>query len=152
MVLIENYDMAFGFNNIDYQEITPNGIDLHRLIQSDISKFRTETIDFTPPLPLLRFPFDEGLTFDYESGNSNYSYEVVISRVETISVPYGDYKDCFQTTRTTNEGVIDFSEVYCPGVGRVYLETNFDKLTKMILVNVSNSRLILKDIQVDGTD
>jgi len=60
----------------------------------------TSDVEFTPPLPNVKFPLEVGNTWK-RTGKSGQvtTYEVI--SLEDISVPYGDFEDCYMIERST---------------------------------------------------
>jgi len=114
-------------HNIDYIRINDDSIELIRFLTvpklPDTTPPEMSEIEFTPPIPFLKFPLEVGNTWERigEGGQHSYRYEV-LNKVE-ISVPYGDFEDCYLIERST-DGVPNFREGYCPEVGRVFFEHN----------------------------
>lgn len=149
LLMLENYDSTFQFRNIDYLDIGPNGIDLILLEQSDIAFSESTFLSYSPPLPLLRFPLQQTPTFSYQSNVTDYGFDVVTSIIDSIEVPLGVFNDCYKTTRTTDEGIVDFAEVFCEDIGRVYIEHNFTGQTSILeLIFMMNGRVDIKEIRV----
>lgn len=110
--LIENRH-AQGIS-IDYQEITPEQVLLHRLVSAHQDPDMLGDVSFTPPLPLVRAPLDVGRTWRERIGHTAYVYRVEAR--ETVSTLGRDIQDCLRVVRTRNS-TLDFKTEYCPEIG-----------------------------------
>lgn len=143
--LIENIDPTLA--NIDYIEFLPNEVNMHRYEGNSIYGIKTSNT-FTPPIPSVRFPLEDGKTWeaDIEKNGELTHYDFVVSEVGTVSVPNGDYQDCFKVERT-HDGELDFIEYYCPGIGRPAFELLQEGyITRLELLFTTSARVRLDDV------
>ena len=139
--LVENVENVF--RQVDYQEISGQAVLLHRY-QMFPKNRESDDIEYDPPIPFLRFPLEVGKSWTYQS--DTYS----VAALEAVSVPFGDFENCFVVERTRND-VIDFRSWYCPEVGRVLFEHASDiGRARLELIAMTNARVVIDEIQQRG--
>ncbi|MBI3798151.1 MAG: zinc ribbon domain-containing protein [Deltaproteobacteria bacterium] len=146
--LIENRT-AQGIS-LDYQEITPDQVLLHRLVQKGPALDTVDDVRFTPPLPSLRSPLAVGRSWRASVGGGNvtqsYSYQVE-ARV-TVAALGKEVRDCLRVVRT-RDGTPDYKTEYCPEIGIAALEmlTPQGKWLRAELFETTTARLSLKGLR-----
>lgn len=141
LYILENQESAFM--QIDYQEISDEAVLLHRYQMYPKGR-DSEDILYDPPIPGLRFPLEIGESWPHQSD----TYSVVA--LESVSVPFGDFENCFVVERDRN-GVTDFRSWYCPEVGRVLFEhaSNAGR-ARLELFAMTNARVMVEEIRQSG--
>jgi hypothetical protein len=149
----------------DYMEVSAE----QGLLRESVTLFEDGSSDinsFTPPMPLVQFPFEVGNRWTYGEDipdRPTYLYEVVSK--EDISVIAGDYDDCYLVHRTV-DGTLDYKTYYCPEVGpaiKEFFSENVQTQSEGIyiveydliyseLIATTNARLILDSMQKNGSD
>lgn len=136
-------------SQIDYMMLTEDKIQIHSSLLKD-SNGETITI-YNPPLPILTSPLEVGHSWQRiaETGEvPDLLYEIVAH--ESISVPAGDFADCYKVETTQNNTLSNIGH-YCYGVGSPLMQYNMEKGWVMLeLAAITTARATLKDLRTSG--
>src|SRR5262249_2774501 len=136
--------------SIDYQEITPEQVLLHRLVQKGSALDTLQDARFTPPLPLLRSPLEVGRSWGDrgEGGTATPSVSYQVQSRETVSVLGRKVEACLHVVRT-RKGTPDYKTEYCPEIGIAAFEllTPAGKWLRADLFETTTARLSLRGLR-----
>ncbi|MFN2199188.1 MAG: hypothetical protein ACK2UW_23930 [Anaerolineales bacterium] len=141
--IIENIESG-RFKSRDYQEVSSDWLLLHRYTMEPIQGEASDVV-FQPPIPILQFPIEVGVNWEDENG---FTYEIV--GIEDVSVPAGDFKDCYRVDRSF-QGTPDIRSWYCDGIGRALFEQlSSQGWMRLELISYKNARVILEEAKGNG--
>jgi hypothetical protein len=150
MTTLENGTEAYqlqneesGFQQIDYLEILDGSVLLHRNLM-DPKDGEPESIDYDPPIPILRFPLEVGKSWRYDP------FTYIVSALESVSVPMGDFENCFVVDMSSDD-VVYMTNWYCPEVGRVMFEHLTEtNLARLELAFKTTARVEVAEVKQSG--
>lgn len=88
--------------------------------QNEEGLFYYDTLKSEEPITALKYPLEEGTEWTYGEGDTAINFKVLGK--EEVSVPAGDFKDCFKIEFKPVSGTLIMNEWFCPQVGFVKYE------------------------------
>lgn len=108
-----------------FREGTMGKIDYY--FQTEEGLFYYDKLTSKKAIPSLKYPLKEGAEWSYGEGESKINFKVLA--VEDVSVPAGDFNDCYKIEYKIASGDFSMVEWFCPQIGFIKF-----KITKQVEV------------------
>jgi len=88
--------------------------------QNEDGLYYYDTLKSEEPIPALIYPLEEGQKWSYGKGDNAIDFTILAK--EDVSVPAGDFKDCYKIEFKPKAGNLTMIEWFCPRIGFVKYE------------------------------
>jgi hypothetical protein len=101
-----------------FKEGTMGKIDYY--FQNEEGLFYYDTLKSKNPITALKYPLEEGTEWSYGKGENQVTFKII--GIEDVSVPAGDFTDCYKIEYKTKSGSVSMLEWFKPQIGFVKYE------------------------------